>query len=309
MVIQTPPPPSPPPTPGVQSEEGIPPPTLHEQRRGEVGETPPPPPPPLPPPIPVVQECSPPALGFKTTQKRMITVNGVPLGEAIKQRRQEKKEKNPQVKRKYQKPEKKPEKKPTKNSKKTTPSLDNNRRIWEYMPKKKAKVDNMEDNPHKEDDQMSTTREEESKCENKQILNVSKPGVCNREVKTTDKMKMTFSSLQNTRKSNISEKIMRFQELVEGDDCVIGSGRCATHNLKIVRVIKKIRVSEPSEGGGISWRVSESTILECPKARIKKPPDYESSLEQIRPDGNTNGNTAINFDFEADHQSERSTNT
>ena len=75
------------------------------------------------------------------------------------------------------------------------------------MPKKKAKVDNMEDNPHKEDDQMSTTREEESKCENKQILNVSKPGVCNREVKTTDKLKMTFSSLQNARKSNISEKM------------------------------------------------------------------------------------------------------
>ena len=124
------------------------------------------------------------------------------------------------------------------------------------MPKKKAKVDNVENNSHKEDDLIGTTREEEFKCENKQVLNVSKTGVCNTEVKTTDKLKMTFSTLPNARKSSISEKILRFQELAEGDDCVIGSGRCATHNLKIVRVIKNIRVSEPAEGGGINWRVS-----------------------------------------------------
>ena len=93
-------------------------------------------------------------------------------------------------------------------------------------------------------------------CDIIHISYVSKTGVCNTEVKTTDKLKMTFSTLPTARKSSISEKILRFQELAESDDCVIGSGRCATHNLKIVRVVKNVRVSEPAEGGGINWRVS-----------------------------------------------------
>ena len=93
--------------------------------------------------------------------------------------------------------------------------------------------------------------------ENIQVLKLSTTEVCKPEVKTTNKLKITFNKTPSVRKSSINEKILRFQELSESNDCVIGSGRCATHNLKIVRVIKNVRISEPVEGEGVKWRLRE----------------------------------------------------
>ena len=64
----------------------------------------------------------------------------------------------------------------------------------------------------------------------------------------------------------MSDRILRFTELERGDECVIGSGRCATHNVKIVRVMKDVRQKYLDENGALRWRLSETTVLECPRA-------------------------------------------
>ena len=74
-----------------------------------------------------------------------------------------------------------------------------------------------------------------------------------------------------TRKTSVSDRIQRFQELSDGDECVIGSGRCATHNEKVVRKVMNVRKSVQNEAGNVSWRLSESTVLVCPAAHHRKP--------------------------------------
>ena len=49
----------------------------------------------------------------------------------------------------------------------------------------------------------------------------------------------------------MSDRILRFTELERGDECVIGSGRCATHNVKIVRVMKDVRQKDFDENGAL----------------------------------------------------------
>ena len=88
----------------------------------------------------------------------------------------------------------------------------------------------------------------------------------------------------NVRKSNISDRILKFQELSDGNDCVIGSGRCATHTVKLVRVIKNVRKSEPIEDGGVRWRLCESTLLECPDAGRGKLSDDVSVMSSLLPE-------------------------
>ena len=64
-------------------------------------------------------------------------------------------------------------------------------------------------------------------------------------------MKKPFNQLvkKNTPKK-INEKISKFQELITGDECVMGSGCCGTHNTKLVRgiVIKKMSCVDKSGG-------------------------------------------------------------
>ena len=89
--------------------------------------------------------------------------------------------------------------------------------------------------------------------------------------------------------SCICDRILKFQELSQGNDCVIGSGRCATHNVKIVRVVKKVRKSETAEGGGVRWRLCESTILECPKSSLRKLTSDVSVTSSLLPEGEPMG--------------------
>ena len=46
----------------------------------------------------------------------------------------------------------------------------------------------------------------------------------------------------------------------------MGSGRCATHNCKLNRVIKEKGVSCVDKSGQISWTMREGTTLVCPKS-------------------------------------------
>ena len=55
-------------------------------------------------------------------------------------------------------------------------------------------------------------------------------------------------------------------ELERGNECVIGSGRCATHNVRTVRVMKNMKQRYECDDGSLKWRLCETTILECPRA-------------------------------------------
>ena len=49
-----------------------------------------------------------------------------------------------------------------------------------------------------------------------------------------------------------------------GGPCVKGSGRCLTHDVKLVREIKNMRMSDTDKDGFTMWRLRESAVLICP---------------------------------------------
>ena len=77
-------------------------------------------------------------------------------------------------------------------------------------------------------------------------------------------MKKTFTKGDNLRTSgagSVSDRIKKIQD--EADlKCVMGSGRCSTHNVKLNVKQKKFSVVEPK--GDIEWRLRDVTNLECP---------------------------------------------
>ena len=80
-------------------------------------------------------------------------------------------------------------------------------------------------------------------------------------------VKTTFTQAYETVKKNrVSDKILKFMELERGNECVIGSGRCATHNVRTVRVMKNVKQRYECEDGSLKWRLCETAILECPRA-------------------------------------------
>ena len=46
--------------------------------------------------------------------------------------------------------------------------------------------------------------------------------------------------------------------------CLIGSGGCANHNTRVVRVVEQKKTSVVNKDGSIGWRMCEAVILACP---------------------------------------------
>ena len=197
---------------------------------------------------------------------RTITVNGVPLNAVLKLKRQEGKTRTPPTKRKYQKK--------TNINQSTTPSVQGNKKIWEYMSKKKARTELVQ--PEQPENPGSTTgcnedNRPEDNLEEVRNQNLPELPVVKTNENITKKTFNTFNRIQMTRKTSVSDRIQRFQELSDGDECVIGSGRCATHNVRVTRNVMKVRKSVQNEAGELMWRLCESTVLVCPSAHHRKP--------------------------------------
>ena len=78
--------------------------------------------------------------------------------------------------------------------------------------------------------------------------------------------KLKLSSEKTTKmtlpaNSNVRKKIAKYQELSTKDECVIGGGMCAMHNVKVIRVLKPSRMSVINKDGSLGWRMSEKTTL------------------------------------------------
>ena len=65
----------------------------------------------------------------------------------------------------------------------------------------------------------------------------------------------------------MNKKIEMFQKLAQGEECMIGSGRCGSHNTKLVKDITVKRVSEVNNDNVVSWVMRDVITLVCPAAR------------------------------------------
>ena len=85
-----------------------------------------------------------------------------------------------------------------------------------------------------------------------------------RRVGDMNETKKTFSTVK-PKKNEVKKKIEQFTKISkDSDNCLIGSGRCATHNTKVMRVMVKKRVSVQYKDGSVGWQMCEGTTLSCP---------------------------------------------
>ena len=109
-------------------------------------------------------------------------------------------------------------------------------------------------------------REEYSTEEGRGKLDRKKETLVNKN--TDDEKKTTFNTISvKKRQSTMKEHISMFQKLADGEDCVIWSGRCSSHNAKLVRSVVKKKVCSVNENGTVSWPMGEAVILACPYAK------------------------------------------
>ena len=67
--------------------------------------------------------------------------------------------------------------------------------------------------------------------------------------------------------------------------------------LKTVREIVSARVSSIDENSRVKWRLSDSTMMRCPRAQLRKPTSmYSACPTLLLEKGKTNGNTEQNED-------------
>ena len=90
--------------------------------------------------------------------------------------------------------------------------------------------------------------------------------------------------------NTVSQKIQNFKRISETNKCVIGSGYCSGHNVKLERSIRMKKVSNIGINGKIEWTMREVTSLACP-AKQPSVPQYSvgAMMSQLPGPGTTNG--------------------
>ena len=82
------------------------------------------------------------------------------------------------------------------------------------------------------------------------------------------KIKKTSPVFPPEVKSDVSRKISAFNKKASYVKCVIVSGFCAGHNLKLTRCVEMRRVSNTEEDGRVTWPMREVAFLACPTAKL-----------------------------------------
>ena len=182
-----------------------------------------------------------------------------------------------------------------KNIQKTETTTPAGNKIVKYLVKKKAEDMNL-DSPRAE----KTTLMEDNKkntagnMDNTPVVSSERMlGNSFMKVKENYNIKKTTFVSKNTM-NTASETIRMFQELEKGKECLLGSGRCSTHNVKLVRKISKRRVSTVACDESVKWTIGEGVALACPyKQGFRAEPATEPApLETV----GTNGNKRICLD-------------
>ena len=211
-----------------------------------------------------------------------ITINGIPLKDVRMKGRQPRVNKTTPSKRKLETTKK--------NVKTTTPSVEDNRKIWEYMVRKKAKKEDNNEGTSEDNAVQRVSREDiEVKLPSRTTTTSRSMDECE-DTKLSMNVKKTFGTTVVKGKNKVSAKILKFQELVNGEDCVVRSGYCVTHNLKTVREIVSVRTSCVDKNAKVGWRLSESAVMCCPRAQPRKPTSTQTTGQTLFSEaGKTNG--------------------
>ena len=188
-------------------------------------------------------------------------------------------------------------KKNDKDNKKTTPkkkkqnlnTIPPSGQILQYLVKKKAnseeerkivkKISMVEDIARKHEDNKKTTVEDMKK---KELEENKKENELNKERKTT---------FVNKKKEKVKENIEMFHKLSMGEECIVGSGHCSRHNVKLERKVTIKKVSNIDSTGKVTWTMREVANLACPFKQRKLPVGTSSTMmSSNRPPEGTNGN-------------------
>ena len=156
---------------------------------------------------------------------------------------------------------------------KTTTSPSNNR-ITNYLLKKKTGNQEAEQGVVlKDKNDMKTTQKTVRSTEDKKTPD----NRVKKDMKKFEKngTKLTFTT--PSKKTLVKTKIDNFQKLARGDECVIGSGRCGSHNCKLVRSVVVKKMSVINKDGSLGWSRREVTTLACPYAAQSKDVSTSSS--------------------------------
>ena len=225
-----------------------------------------------------------------------ITVGGVNLEEVLKRKRGQEDS--------YTK--KTTNKKTTgkKNLVKTTPSSDRSKQtITRYFAKKTVADEDMkpEDNQVTEDNPI----EREKPASLSTRGHIKEGQNCATDMKS---VKLTFGDVckdNHVKKKSMGDRISRFQDIVDNSAvCVTGSGRCATHNQKLVRRVITKKQSCVDKCGGVGWRLCDFTILECPTSLSSAPGMAggvnNTVMSELRRETSTNKNIEYTNNYEED---------
>ena len=74
-----------------------------------------------------------------------------------------------------------------------------------------------------------------------------------------DSMKKTFKAV-----GNVSDRVRSLENNMNNVKCVMGSGRCGAHNVKLVRSVKQKKYSCVNKLGQVEWKTRDVTCLICP---------------------------------------------
>ena len=206
-----------------------------------------------------------------------ITVGGVKLEEVLKRKRGQedlytKKTTNKKTTGK-------------KNLVKTTPSSDRSKQtITRYFAKKTVADEDM-----KPEDNLGT---EDNPIEREKPASLSTRGHMKEGQNCTTDMKSMKLTFGDVKKKSMGDRISRFQDIVDRSAvCVTGSGRCATHNQKLVRRVITKKQSCVDKCGGVGWRLCDFTVMVCPtrlSGAGKAGGDSNTEMSELRRGNATN---------------------
>ena len=110
--------------------------------------------------------------------------------------------------------------------------------------------------------------------------------------KDKEELKKTTFGIKK-KQPTLKEHIAMFEKLSSSVECVIGSGRCSSHNARLVRSVIERRVCNVDKDGRVTWPIGEATIFVCPfssdrqsmgeqAASIPAPPNLEGTNGEKR---------------------------
>ena len=109
------------------------------------------------------------------------------------------------------------------------------------------------------------------------------------------------TTFEPTAEQGVSQKINNFRRLSESTKCVIGSGYCAGHNVKLERNIRMKKMSIIGKDGNIEWRLREFVTLECPAKKPAVPAYSATTVTSVIPEsGVTNKKRRKSIDVKND---------